>query len=339
MYKRQAQSYSTQSYPAQGYPAPIYSGQATQIYQPAVAALATDRWSRSKPNYTVGITGLIFERDYEDNITLASNPAGDQLSTNDADEQNFDGYGLNFASRNQNGRGFEIAYWALNPGSVSAELQGNPVVTSISGLNELIHASTGENIYDIYTYSLTQSITRETDINSLEFNLLRNGSSFTTRNNRLGSWETLGGFRWFEFEESLQYAAFTDTTTYPTLPSEFYYNLRARNRLLGFQGGANGELNMGSKLRLFGGIKGGVYNNNIRTLQNITDQFGEIAQVNSGPALGRPFSYSDEKNDFAFLGELNLGILYQLTCRSRIRLGYRAVSATGVALALSLIHI
>ena len=326
-------AYSAPVYSSPVYSAPVYSA---PVYQSAVysapVAVNTGR-SRPRRNYTFGITGLNFQRDYEDNRFLARNPSGDTLFTNDADEQNFDGYGLNFASRNQRGGGFEVAYWALNPGRAAATLTGFNVATNIRGFDRLTHVSSGRDLLDIYSNTISQTITRETDINNLEFNFLRNGGTFHTKRKRTGFYELLAGFRWFQFDESLQYSASIDTNQFPLVPPDFFYNLEARNTLLGFQLGARNELCLSPKLRLFSGFKGGLFNNNINTLQNLTDGNGEIAQVNSGLAAGRPFSYEDEKNDLAFLGEIDLGILYHLSNRARIRLGFRALGVSGVALA------
>ena len=282
-------------------------------------------------NWIASVSGLFFQRDYEDNVRLASNSTGDNLSTNDADEQTFDGYGLSLASRNSSGSGIEASYWALNPGSVTATISGQ-ITPTITNLDQLVYPQTGDNLFDIYSYAVSQSVTRDTDINNLELNLLRQGGSYC-RWNRQGYRELFGGFRWFEFSESLQYATFTDTASYTNLPSEFYYNLQARNRLLGLQGGVRNELKFGSKLRFFSSVQGGIFNNNIRTMQNITDVYGDLVQVNAGPGTGRPFSYNDEKNDVAYLGELNFGINLHLSYNTRLRLGYRVLGVSGVALA------
>lgn len=318
--------------------APVYSAPqqyvSSPVYQQSVVApVYTAGRQRARSNYTFGLTGLFFQRDYEDNRLLARNPSGGTLSTNDADDGSFDGYGVNFGSRNAGGGGFEVAYWAFNPGRSIGVLQGMNVATTIQGLDQLLHVSSGRDLLDIYSNTVTQTIVRETDINNLEFNLLRNGGTFSGRKNRTGFYELLGGFRWFQFDESLQYTASIDNGQFPLVPSDFFYNLRTQNTLLGFQLGARNEYCLGSKLRFFSGVKGGIFNNNIRTNQNITDLDGEIAQVNSGAAAGRPFSYDNEKNDLAFLGELDLGFLYHFSSRTRLRVGYRALGVSGVALA------
>lgn len=311
------------------YATPVYSA---PVYQSVVSAPVVGR-QRSRSNYTVGLIGMFFQRDYEDNRYLGFNPAGDTLFTNDADEQTFDGYGLSLASRNCRGGGFEVVYWALNPGRVSAELTGANVSTVIQGLDQLYHNPSARDMYDIYANTTSQRIERDTDINNLEFNFLRNGGCFTTRRCRKGFYELIGGFRWFEFDEALNYSATIDQGVYPASPASFSYNVEARNRLIGLQLGARNELCLGSKLRLFSAVKGGLFNNNIRTIQNIVADDGTYAIVNSGAAAGRDFNYIDEKNDVAYLGELDFGILYHLSCRARLRLGYRVLGAGGIALA------
>lgn len=318
-------------YSAPAYSAPVYS---SPVYQQSVVApVYSAGRQRAARNYTASLTGLFFQRDYEDNRFLARNPSGDTLFTNDADEQTFDGFGVDVASRSVSGNGFAVRYWALNPGRAVATLSGVNVATNLDGLDQLLHVSSGRDLLDIYSNTVAQTVVRDTDINNLEFNFLRNGGNFSSRKGRHGFYELVGGFRWFEFEEGLQYTASIDNGQFPLVPSDFFYNLEARNRLLGLQLGGRNEYCLGSKFRVFSGVKGGIFNNNIRTVQNITDLDGEIAQVNAGPAAGRPFSYNDEKNDVAFLGELDFGVLYQLTSRSRIRLGYRVIGVSGVALA------
>ena len=306
------------------YAAPTYSA---PVYQPVTAP------SRPRPNYSGGIYGLYFTRDYEDDVVLARNTAGDKLFTTDADEQTFDGYGVSLASRRSNGRGYAVEYWALNPGSAAVSLTGGNVATELRGLDNLVHASSGRDLEDVYSNTLTQTVVRDTDINNFELNMLQNAGTFCTKRQRKGFYELLGGFRYFDFEESLQYQAFIDNAAFPLVPDSFFHNISARNRLYGLQLGARNELCLGSKFRLFSGVKGGLFNNFVQTRQSITDANGELAVVNSGPGMGRNFNYSDDKNDIAFLGELDFGILYQLSCRSRIRVGYRVLGVSGVALA------
>ena len=307
--------------------APVYN---SQVYTAPAIELQNNR---QRSNFTGGIYGLLFQRDYEDNRFLASNPAGDQLFTNDADEQSMNGYALNLASRRCNGGGYEVGYWSLNPGAVSYGISGAAVNTNLRGLDRLTHAPSGRTVFDIYTANLSQTVVRDTDINNFELNMLRNGGTFCLRGNRKGFYEILGGFRWFQFDEQLQYLAQADTGAFPLTPAEFAYTLNARNNLLGLQLGARNEMCISDRFRIFSGVKGGLFNNRITTRQNIVGSDNITAAINTGPSAGRTFDYNDTKNDVAFLGELDFGLLMNLSCRSRLRLGYRVLGVSGVALA------
>ena len=117
------------------YAAPVYQA---PVYQ-SIVAPTVNRAPRA--NRAIGIYGLNFQRDYEDGRFIARNTAGETLYTDDADEQNFDGYGVSLTSRRANGSGFQVDYWALNPGRASAVLTGGNVYTTITALDQLIHLS------------------------------------------------------------------------------------------------------------------------------------------------------------------------------------------------------
>lgn len=306
------------------YTAPVYSAPSlsrTPLLRP-----------RRKANYTLGLFGLAWERDYEDGRRVSANGAGDVLRTSDADHGTLDGFGVNLGARKCDGSGFEAIYWGFNPGNATAGLTGNPF-TTISGFNQLQHVPTGLDLVTLYNGALSHTVVRDTDINNVELNLLRNGGSYCTKGGRSGFFEILGGFRWFQFDESLQYLSETDTATFAAYPTNLAYNLQTKNTLLGLQLGARNEICLANRVRLFTSVKGGVFNNNIDTHQNLTDETGLPVNVSAGPAAGRQFDYSDEKNDIAFLGELDLGVLLHLSNRARFRIGYRAIGVSGVALA------
>ncbi len=303
--------------------APVYSS-------PVVANTNVFR-SRPKNNYTLGLFGLAWERDYEDSRRLATNNRGDALRTTDADHGTLDGYGINLGVRKHNGSGFEAIYWAFNTGSTKG-LTNQPT-TDIRGFQDLLHAPTGVDVATIYTDSLSQTVVRDTDINNLELNLLRNGGQFCTKRGRTGFYELFGGVRWFQFDEQLQYLSESDTAAFPQYPEDFAYTLAAENTLVGLQAGGRSEICLTNRVRLFGSVKGGVFNNDIETHQDLVDSFNDPVQINGGPALGRAFDVGDSKDDIAFLGEVDLGVLLHVSNRTRFRIGYRALGVAGVALA------
>jgi hypothetical protein len=45
------------------------------------------------------------------------------------------------------------------------------------------------------------------------------------------------------------------------------------------------------------------------------------------------YYYGSDKNDFSMLGEFDMGTSYRMSCNSRIRMGYRVIGISGIALA------
>ena len=311
------------------YSEPIYSGGG---YTGAQAFTGGGRGRARTANWVVGVFALSFARDYEDGVLLSQNPSGNQLFTDDADEGDFGGYGVNLTRRSSNGRGFELRYWAFNT-SDSARLDGPNLISGLPTLAFLQHAPSARDLLSIYDTAQFQTISRETDINNFEVNLLNNGGFYKTRRGRSASFELVGGFRWFQFDERLAYSAIGDVTTFPLATESFTYQSQVTNDLVGFQLGARNEICLTKRFRGFFGVSAGIFNNRINTQQNFFDANGVGAQIADGPATGQDYDFSDEKDDVAILGELDAGVTYQVSQRARARFGYRTFGVAGVALA------
>ncbi|HUP79221.1 MAG TPA: hypothetical protein VM260_11765, partial [Pirellula sp.] len=75
---------------------------------------------------------------------------------------------------------------------------------------------------------------------------------------------TYGGVRWFRFQDSLEYAASANDTTFNGGADDFYYRNRVTNDLVGFQLGSLATWCTCTRLNLFGGANFGVYGNNMK---------------------------------------------------------------------------
>lgn len=314
------------SYAEPAYSGPVFNGGYTG------AQLFSGGGRARSANWVLGIFALSFERDFEDGVLLSQNSAGHPLFTTDADSGNFGGWGISLARRNCNGKGLELRYWALNTSS-QFDLGAGPFISGLPTLEFLEHTPSARTVLSIYDTALTQTVTRETDINNFEVNLLNNGGFYKTRRGRSAAFELFGGVRWFQFDEALTYTAFGDVATFPLATESFSYQSQVTNDLVGFQLGARNELCFTNRLRGFFGISTGIFNNHITTQQNFFDANGVGAFLTDGPSTGRDYNYSDTKNDVAFLGEIDAGVTYQLTQSVRARFGYRALGVAGVALA------
>ncbi len=312
-----------------GYHPPIY-GAPFQMGS-AVGQVFNGGRRAAKANWVAGLYAMSFSRDYEDDRLLSRNPYGDLLSTRSADEGDFGGYGVSLTRRSCSGRGIEFRYWAFNP-DATAQLDGAAVATVLPTLDQLQHGPTARYLDEIYNSATNHVLVRNTDINNFEVNLLSNGGSYRTRRGRAANFELLGGFRWFQFDETLSYISNNPVVT-PVSPTQTYYQSSVENDLVGFQLGARNEICLNGRWRAFAGVSTGIFNNHIQTRQRFFDQNGSVPRLVSGPSAGREFDYSDQKNDVALLGELDLGLTYMVSQRLRARFGYRTFGVAGVALA------
>jgi hypothetical protein len=124
----------------------------------------------------------------------------------------------------------------------------------------------------------------------------------------------LGGFRWLCLREEL-----LGTIPDPQRKTPFW-DTTTHNNLFGFQLGEDWKIFSGEAFTLDGLVKAGVFDN--------------VAHENTGVSIFRHvFWESDNTNQAAFLGELELQCKYQLTSRLVLKLGYEAMWLQGVATA------
>ncbi len=277
-------------------------------------------------NWVVGVYGLAFRRDYEDDVGLSAVPSNLSLYLNSTSAKmgTMGGIETVLSRRGCDGCGVEVRYWGLYPDQESAYLNGSPY-TNLTGLSQVEFG--GFPVSQIYNGSVSHWVYRDNTFHNLEVNVLR-----CIGNTDCGkrSWEWLAGFRYFSFDEELQYASFSQNPNYP--PS-LYYELCTQNDLYGFQVGTRTERCWGNGLGFQFGAKFGVYGNHLEACQAIHDGANAYAEISTGPNAGSDYNFESSKDDFATMGELNLGLTYQIKCDWRAVGGYRALGITGVALA------
>ena len=144
----------------------------------------------------------------------------------------------------------------------------------------------------------------------------------------------LMGARYLRFDDGLTFASSPNDLVF-TDPEDIFYNANTVNNLVGFQLGGRGYYALGCRTSLYSGFKAGVFGNHITQHQSVTSAAGQVATVTAGPDAGADFDINTDKDDVAFLGELDLGVNYRLTSCWNVNVGYRAVGLSGVALATS----
>ena len=291
-----------------------------------------DRSVASSPvtrNWVLGVNALILERDLDGNRLFSFNPADSTqtLSSRDADPGDTGGVDVTLATRTSTGMGFEARYWGLYPSSTTGILQGNPA-TAINGLSQIDDG--GVALSDSFNTSDFHSLTRNYSFNNVELNLLRNARSYTPFGRNM-TFERLYGFRYMQFNESLEYAGVSASN--PIIRSAL--NSSVENSMFGFQTGGRGEWQLYNRISFAFAGKLGVFNNRARTGIVATNQDSSLAfsrpLITDGPNAGAEFEFGDTRDDLTVMGELDLGLIYQMSRRSRLRVGYRLLGVSDIA--------
>lgn len=259
------------------------------------------------------------------------------LRSDDADFGNVGGIDASLVRRRATGRGIELRYLSLNPGTETVQFAGNPVTLirdfgQIGQLGGLTHEQ-AYNIADVH------EVSREMSVQNVEFNLLRMGREARTVRGRQAIFEYLLGFRYFKFDESLSYSAFgIPANAFPGGDiSRADYFADVENELYGVQFGSRTEFSLTERLGVLVGLKAGIFQNNFSSTQraSVTGLDGQqrIAQVLNDPNQGTPFNLAGEDQDYTMLGEVDFGLTYRLTHRVRLRGGYKAIFVDDIAFA------
>ncbi len=234
--------------------------------------------------------------------------------------------------------GWEGVYWGLFPADATAYAYTTDVtgdLNPILNFDQLDYNGSPANAYvnDAQVHRLRRtSEIHNAEINRLWAVPLAGGaccSPWTVR--------TLVGFRYFRFEEGLEFAADVDDVMFTGAPDELYYTIDADNNLFGLQLGGRCERRFHGRWSFTCGAKAGVYGNSASATSHIGGAAG-TATVNNGPNDGRPWLVSAEKGDVAFLGEVQAGLTCELAWNWRAVGEYRVLGASGLALPTNQIY-
>ena len=225
--------------------------------------------------------------------------------------------------------GIQATYWTLSPTT------GETITTNAAGVSTpLITEPTlfdTDPTGDWFAGADMHRLRRYNEYHNGEVNFVgfRNASC---EYQSVWGLDWLMGFRYFRFQESLDFASLRQGGSWD-VPTEWaHLNDNIENNLWGFQIGANADLRLTQCLKLFFVPKVGIYDNHI--VQNYTFARGDGFAATTGGAYPEPaFPVHSSTDTLSFLTELNLGLDWQISCRWSARVGYRVVAATGIGLA------
>lgn len=138
----------------------------------------------------------------------------------------------------------------------------------------------------------------------------------------------LAGFRYFRFDDNLQYVADYNGDGVTRAVDDFYYDVNTTNDLVGFQMGGRGDFCVGRRINVYGLGKVGVYNNHA----TLTSRMGTdtLVAYETGMPTAR-YDITETDNRVAFLSELGTGIGYRISPKWTANFGYSVIAASGVA--------
>ncbi|TWT89380.1 hypothetical protein Pla100_55430 [Neorhodopirellula pilleata] len=140
---------------------------------------------------------------------------------------------------------------------------------------------------------------------------------------------TSHGFRWFQFEETTDFAYDVDGRVGYT-DNDIYDFTRVENNLFGYQFGSRLIYCLHNRVNFNVAGKFGIYGNNVEqrhTLGSLND-FAELAAM-----PGLDINYESEDTVLSTLGELDLGLGIRVSNAWTVRGGYRIMGVTGIATA------
>ena len=283
---------------------------------------------------TAGISAILLNRNFGDNVDF-SVANGDFLSSRDADFDSLGGIDAFFGRRRANGRGWEARYFGLFTTDTSTQVDGDPE-NLLFGLTQLSASPTGTpTASDLFDLADPHVLTVETELNNIEFNLLRNVNAV----NRASQTELLIGFRYLQFGEGLLFQGIgvQDPSLGPVTTEGTSFFSTAENELLGLQVGARSDYRLTGRMTLHAGIKAGAFNNDIETTQRVDFELSNGATINpsilTGPVAGENFDVGNEVEVTSLLAEVDLAVSWQVSNAARVRVGYRIIGVSDVAFA------
>lgn len=140
---------------------------------------------------------------------------------------------------------------------------------------------------------------------------------------------TSHGFRWFQFEDTLDFAYDVDGRV-GYGENDLYDHTRVENNLFGYQFGSRLNYCVGSRVNLNVGGKFGIYGNEVEQ-QHRLGSLNRTATLDGMPDLAIDYDSSDTV--LSTLGELDLGLGVRVTSGLTARFGYRLLGVTGIATA------
>jgi hypothetical protein len=280
-----------------------------------------------------GFGGLILTKGRDDFNQLSFNdadPAGALLTTQDSRMETYGGLQVDFGRWITPNWGVGVTYWgSWGPARTTTVDAASIAPNSLNTVFDFSALNIGAtNVNSLYDDAAMHALVRSYTFHNVEISLFQ--ANYYNSSGRLGVGLMVGP-RWFRYREGFDYLSSDLDPLLNTGLDDVSYQTTTTNDLIGFQAGARINYQATQRVRLFAAPKFGIYNNHIRLDSRIAGP-GGVAVVGPGNVFaGQAYDIHTTVNDVAFLGEIGVGVDVNITQYWALTVGYRAVTATGIA--------
>ncbi len=295
---------------------------------------------KSGPLWFTSMAGLVMTRDRSNNVELSGStvPFSDPLlMTRDAAMEWGGGFDIRFGRFfNNRQQAWEVVYWGLFADAEVADAT-DPDGTGTAALNtpfqfsSLSYNGLSNPVLNVFNGAARHRLVRDYEFQNVEVNLWGNTHGWEPAGGLQVGWQA--GIRFFRLRDSLQFMSDASDGVFTGAVDEVTYAVDTQNRLLGVQFGGLAQRGFKDRWNASAAIKVGLFGNHITNNSTLGGSAGSaFVDDATNPFDGNAYRLHTDKDDVAILGEIDLGLTYQIRERWRAFFGYRAVAISGVGL-------
>ena len=309
---------------------------ATEKGKPQVAGKEKDG-----PLWFTSMAGLVMTRDRSNNVELSGStvPFSDPLlMTRDAAMDWGGGFDIRFGRFfNNRQQAWEVVYWGLFADAEVADATDPDGAGTTAALNtpfqftSLSYNGLSNPVLNLFNGAARHRLVRDYEFQNIEVNLWGNTHGWEPAGGLQVGWQA--GVRFFRLRDSLQFMTDASDGVFTGAVDEVTYAIDTQNRLLGVQFGGLAQRGFKNRWNVSAAIKVGLFGNHITNNSTLGGSAGSaFVDDATNPFDGNVYRLHTDKDDVAILGEIDLGVTYQIRERWRTFFGYRAVAIAGVGL-------
>ncbi len=293
--------------------------------------------AKGGPLWFTSMSGLVMTRDRANNIELSGSTAAlsdPLLMTRDAAMEWGGGFDIRFGRFfNNRQQAWEVVYWGLFADAESADATapaGAALNTSFQ-FDSLSYNGLSNPVLNVFNGAARHRLIRDYEFQNVEVNLWGNTYGWEPAGGLQVGWQA--GIRFFRLRDSLQFMSDAGDGVFTGAVDEATYAVDVQNRLLGFQFGGLAQRAFKDRWNVSAAIKVGLFGNHITNNSSLGGSAGSaFVDDPTNPFDGNAYRIHTDKDDVSMLGEIDLGVTYQIRERWRAFFGYRAAAVTGVGL-------